>query len=318
MMFYRYLTSASKFAIALLILASNASWITAAHAAVSQPQSEAPEPASTSTTPSLLSNMSPSTLSEPTQTPALTAEFGAYLQAHYETGRFMGTAIVAQPNEILFVNSYGMANLEHQVPNARSTKFRIGSITKQFTAAAILQLQDRGFLDVQAPVATYLPDYPNGDRVTIHHLLTHTAGIPSLTSFPDYLEWMKQPTTLEALMARFQDLPLEFEPGEEFRYSNSGYTLLTQIIEQVSGKSYADYLQTQLFAPLGLENTGYERPLAVIDGLANGYQFTGEGYQQAEYINMAVPAGAGGLYSTLDDLIRWQQFLIDADNRPVG
>ena len=158
---------------------------------------------------------------------------------------------------------------------------------------------------------------PNGERITIHHLLTHTAGIPSLTSFPDYLEWMKQPTTLEDLMARFQDLPLEFEPGEQFRYSNSGYTLLTQIIEQVSEQSYADYLQTQLLAPLGLEDTGYEHPLAVIDSLASGYQFTGEGYQQAEYVNMAVPAGAGGLYSTLDDLIRWQQFLINADNQKL-
>ena len=317
MMFYRYLTSSSKFAIALLILVSNTSLITPVHANSNQFQSEAPEPASTPTTPSLLSNMSPSTLSEPTQTSALTAEFDAYLQAHYETGRFMGTAIVSQSDETIFVNSYGMARLEHQVPNARSTKFRIGSITKQFTAAAILQLQDRGLLDVQAPVATYRPDYPNGERITIHHLLTHTAGIPNLTSFPDYLEWMKQPTTLEDLMARFQDLPLEFEPGEQFRYSNSGYTLLTQIIEQVSGQSYADYLQTQLLAPLGLEDTGYEHPLAVIDSLASGYQFTGEGYQQAEYVNMAVPAGAGGLYSTLDDLIRWQQFLINADNRPA-
>ncbi|MEL6401894.1 MAG: serine hydrolase [Cyanobacteria bacterium J06626_4] len=262
--------------------------------------------------------MTLSTSSRIAQNSTLTAEFDAYLQAHYETGRFMGAVVIAQPDEILFVNSYGMANLEHQVPNARLTKFRIGSITKQFTAAAILHLQDRGLLDVQAPVATYLPDYPNGERITIHHLLTHTAGIPNLTSFPDYLEWMKQPTTLAALIARFQDLPLEFEPGEQFRYSNSGYVLLTQIIEQVSGQSYADYLQTQLFTPLGLENTGYEQPLAVIDGLANGYQFTGEGYQQAEYINMAVPAGAGGLYSTLDDLIRWHQFLINTENRPAG
>ena len=129
---------------------------------------------------------------------------------------------------------------------------------------------------------------------------------------------MKQPATLEDLIARFQNLPLEFEPGEQYRYSNSGYVLLTQIIEQVSEQSYADYLQEHLLLPLGLENTGYEHPLAVIDGLANGYQFTGEGYQQAEYINMTVPAGAGGLYSNLDDLIRWHQFLINADNRPSG
>ena len=249
---------------------------------------------------------------------SLTAEMAAYLQAHYETGRFMGTVIVMQNGETVFAQSYGMASLEHQVANTPQTKFRIGSITKQFTAAAILQLQDRGQLDVQAPVSTYLPDYPQGDRITLHHLLTHTAGIPNLTSFPDYLEWMQQPTTLEELVARFQDLPLEFEPGEQHRYSNSGYVLLTQIIETVSGQTYADYLQEHLFIPLGLENTGYEQPLAVINHLANGYQFTGEDYQQAEYINMAVPTGAGALYSTVGDLVRWHQFLVNADNRPPG
>ena len=252
------------------------------------------------------------------QNSVLAAEMQAYLQAHYETGRFAGTAIVVRAGETIFTQGYGMASLEHQVPNTPQTKFRIGSITKQFTAAAILQLQDRGQLDVQAPVSTYLPDYPQGDRITIHHLLTHTAGIPNLTSFPDYLEWMQQPTTLAELMARFQDLPLEFEPEEQHRYSNSGYVLLTQIIETVSGQTYANYLQEHLFIPLGLENTGYEQPLAVIEGLANGYQFTGEDYQQAAYINMAVPTGAGALYSTVGDLVRWHQFLVNADNRPSG
>lgn len=126
----------------------------------------------------------------------LAAEMDAYLRAHYETGRFMGTAIVVRDGEVVFTKGYGMASLEHQVPNSTQTKFRIGSITKQFTATAILQLQDQGKLDVQDPVSAYLPDYPSGDRITLHHLLTHTAGIPNLTSFPDYLEWMKLPTTL--------------------------------------------------------------------------------------------------------------------------
>ncbi|NEQ47305.1 MAG: serine hydrolase [Leptolyngbya sp. SIOISBB] len=245
----------------------------------------------------------------------LIAEIDAYLQAHYETGRFMGTAIVVRHGEIVFAKGYGMANLEHRVPNSTQTRFRIGSITKQFTAAAILQLQEQGKLDVQATVATYLPDYPNGDRITLHHLLTHTAGIPNLTSFPDYLEWMGQSTTLKELVDRFRDLPLEFEPGEQFRYSNSGYVLLTQVIEAVSGQPYADYLQAHLLRPLGLENTGYELPSVVIENLASGYGFTGESYQPAEHINMLVPAGAGGLYSTVGDLARWNQFLFDGDRR---
>ena len=318
---FDHLLAALPTAIALSILIGNAAWITTAHATRSQFQPENAQSISTLTkSPQESINMSFFTPSRIAQNPAQTAELDAYLQAHYETGRFMGAAIVSQSDEFqsgetVFVNSYGMANLEHQVPHTRSTKFRIGSITKQFTAAAILQLQDRGLLDVQAPIATYLPDYPNGERITLHHLLTHTAGIPNLN---DYLELIKQPITLEDLIARFRDLPLDFEPGEQYRYSNSGYTLLTQVIEQVSGQSYADYLQTQLFTPLNLEDTGYEHPLAVIDALANGYRFMGEGYQQAEYINTAVSAGAGGLYSTLGDLVRWHQFLMNADKRPAG
>ena len=244
-----------------------------------------------------------------------TPEIDAYLQAHHEIGWFSGSVIVARAGEIVFAQGYGMASLEHQAANSPQTRFRLGSVTKQFTAAAILQLQDRGLLDVQAPVATYLPDYPGGDLITLHHLLTHTAGIPNLTSFPDYREWMRLPTTLTELIARFKDLPLEFEPGAEFRYSNSGYILLTQVIETVSGQSYADYLTQHLLHPLGLENTGYEHPLAVIEGLASGYQLTEDGEQRAEHINMSVPLGAGGLYSTVEDLARWNQVLFDEGGR---
>ena len=241
----------------------------------------------------------------------LAGEIDAYLQAHHEIGWFSGAVIVLKADKTVFTRGYGMASLEYQLPNTPQTRFRLGSVTKQFTAAAILQLQDRGLIDVHAPISTYLPDYPHGERITLHHLLTHTAGIPNLTSFGDYTQWMALPTTLEELIARFQDLPLEFEPGKEFRYSNSGYILLTQVIETVSGQSYSDYLQEHLLEPLGMENTGYEYPLAVIEGLANGYQFTDDGYLKAKYLNMSVPQGAGGLYSTVEDLARWNQFLFD-------
>ncbi|WP_293071948.1 MULTISPECIES: serine hydrolase [unclassified Moorena] len=245
------------------------------------------------------------------QMSGISAEIDAYLKAHHEIGWFSGAVIVLKAGKTMFTRGYGMASLEYQLPNTPQTRFRLGSVTKQFTAAAILQLQDLGLVDVHAPVSTYLPDYPHGNRITLHHLLTHTAGIPNLTSFQDKTQWMAKPTTLEELIARFQDLPLEFEPGKEFRYSNSGYVLLTQVIETVSGQSYGNYLKEHLLQPLGMENTGYEYPLAVIDGLANGYQFTDDGYLKAEYINMFVPQGAGGLYSTLEDLARWNQFLFD-------
>ncbi|MEO1520482.1 MAG: serine hydrolase [Cyanobacteria bacterium J06633_2] len=236
-------------------------------------------------------------------------EMDAYLQAHHDIGWFAGSAIISRGGDLLFAGGYGMSNVEHRVANTPQTRFRIGSISKQFTAAAILQLQDRGLINVEASVSTYLPDYPNGESITLHHLLTHTSGIPNMTSFPDYTEWMRLVTTLDDIVARFRELPLEFAPGESYAYSNSGYVLLSQVIEAVSGQTYADYLEEQVLKPLGLEHTGYERRLAVINGLAEGYQLTESGYQSAEYINMDVPQGAGGLYSTVEDLAQWNQIL---------
>lgn len=246
---------------------------------------------------------------------ALAQEIATYMQAHHETRQFMGTVNVVCGDQVIFKQSYGMACLEHQVPNTPQTKFRVGSVTKQFTAAAILQLQDRGMLDVHATLDTYLPTYPHGDRLTLHQLLTHTTGLPNLTSFPDYHEWMKLPSDLDTLIARFQDLPLRFTPGTQYHYSNSNYVLLTKVLETVSGQPYAEYLAHHLLAPLGMTNTGYEQPLAIVPGLAQGYQITANGYQRAEFIDMTTPQGAGGLYSTGDDLIRWHQFLFNADHR---
>ena len=258
--------------------------------------------------PTLTSQVAPATLSVDK-----IAEIDAYLNAYDETGRLSGNVIITHGAEPAFSRSYGLANREHTVANAPETKFRIGSITKQFTAVAILQLQEQGLVDVQAPIATYLPDYPNGDRITLHHLLTHTSGIPEYLSgenFPDIAEWMRLPSTPEQLVERFQDLPLDFTPGEAFKYSNSGYVLLTHILEVVSGQPYADYVQTNIFSPLAMNNTGYEIPNAVITNLAQGYIFIGPDlYLQTEPIDMSLPQGAGGLYSTLEDLATWNQWL---------
>ena len=246
-------------------------------------------------------------------------EMDAYLAAVFDTGRFSGNAVVfhhptsQHPQGAAVTRSYGLANREHGVANTPETKFRIGSVTKQFTAAAILQLQEAGLLDLHAPIGKYLPDYPAGDRITAHHLLAHTAGIPEYLDgkvFSDITEWMRLPATLEQLVARFQDLPLDFEPGKHFKYSNSGYVLLTQLLETLSGQPYADYVQTHLFEPLGMDNTGYELPRAVIPQLAQGYIFIGpDTYLQAEPIDMSLPQGAGGLYSTLADLMAWNAWL---------
>lgn len=273
------------------------------------------QPLAIAATPSLSTLLQPSAMTPSTElsanfTTALAAEMNAFVQAHADHRQFIGTVLVVRGGETVLSQGYGMADLANQVPHSPQTRFRIGSVTKQFTAAAILQLQDRGLLNVQAPVATYLPDYPH-KTVTLHHLLTHTAGLPNLTSFPDYFEWMDQPTTLEALIARFQDLPLEFEPGSQHRYSNSGYVLLTHVIETVSGQSYAAYLEENLLTPLGMENTGYD--LSPVAGLARGYTRNAQEYQPAAPINMAVPQGAGGLHSTVGDLARWNQALFGND-----
>lgn len=249
-----------------------------------------------------------------------TTEIDTYLNAYAQTGRLSGNVIITHGREPALIRSYGMANREHAVANIPVTKFRIGSITKQFTAAAILQLHEQGLVELQAPISTYLPDYPNGEQITIHHLLTHTAGIPEYldgTTFPDIAEWMRLPSTLDQLLERFQELPLDFDPGEKFQYSNSGYVVLTQIIETVSGQPYADYVQTHIFDPLGMDHTGYEIPKAIVSNLAQGYLRIGQDlYLQTEPIDMSLPQGAGGLYSTLGDLGIWQRWLY-ADDRSL-
>ena len=248
-------------------------------------------------------------------------EMNDYLDAYAQTGRFSGSVGVVQDDAAVVMRGYDLANREHQVANTPATKLRIGSVTKQFTAAAILQLQEKGLLNVQAPVSAYLPDYPNGDRITLHHLLTHTAGIPEYLddqAFLDLREWMRLPISLNQLVARFKDLPLEFDPGEQFKYSNSGYVLLTQIIEVVAEQTYADYVQANIFDPLGLENTGYEIPQTVISDLAQGYLFVGrENYLQASPFDMSIPQGAGGLYSTVEDLAIWNQWLYENEEPAV-
>src|SRR6476469_8371708 len=177
----------------------------------------------------------------------------------YVPGKFMGTVLVARDGKSLLDKGYGFANLEWQVPNTPTTKFRLGSITKQFTAASILLLEERGKLKIEDPVKKYLPDAPAAwDKVTIFSLLTHTSGIPSFTGFPDYTSTEAIPSTPEKLVARFRDKPLEFQPGEKWNYSNSGYVLLGYLIEKISGQSYADFVKQNIFDKLGMKDSGYD------------------------------------------------------------
>ncbi len=232
------------------------------------------------------------------------------VQSYVTAKQFMGSVLVSQQGKILLSKGYGSANLEWEIPNFPNTKFRLGSITKQFTAASILLLEERGKLKVEDPVKKYMADAPAAwDKITIFHLLTHTSGIPSFTSFPDYRSTEAAPTTPESLVARFRDKPLEFQPGEKWNYSNSGYALLGYLIEKISGQSYSEFVQQNIFNPLGMKDSGYDSNSAIIAHRASGYAPGANGLANAGFIHMTVPFSAGALYSTTEDLLKWEQAL---------
>ena len=233
------------------------------------------------------------------------------VQSYVDSKQFMGAALVARDGKVLLSKGYGFANLEWGVANSPASKFRLGSITKQFTAACILLLEERGKLKVDDPVKKYMTDAPAAwDKVTIFNLLTHTSGIPSFTGFPDYASTEAIATTPEKLVARFRDKPLEFQPGEKWNYSNSGYVLLGYLIEKISQQSYSEFVQENIFTPLGMKDSGYDSNSAIILHRASGYTPSAKGTIHAGYIDMSIPFSAGALYSTTEDLLRWEQGLM--------
>lgn len=232
----------------------------------------------------------------------------AHLKSRF--GNFSGFVLVARKGDILVSKGYGMANYELGVPNTAKTKFRLGSLTKQFTAAAILQLREKGLLDLNDSLSKYLPDYPHGEQIFLHHLLAHTSGIPSYTDFPGFLDNLAVPTTVEKVIASFKGRPLVFSPGQKFSYSNSGYVLLGCIIEKVSGQSYEDYLRDNIFTPLGMKDTGYDHTETVLQNRAAGYRYlNGKQLCNAGHMDMANAYSAGALYSTAEDLYLWDRAL---------
>lgn len=232
------------------------------------------------------------------------------IELRVSTHQFMGSVLVAKGARLLINQGYGSADLEWNIPNSPDTKFRLGSITKQFTATCILLLQERGKLKVEAPIKEYFRDAPPAwDKITIFNLLTHTSGIPNFTSFPEYSRLQATPRTPEQLVASFRDKPLEFEPGSQMRYSNSGYVLLGYLIEKITGQDYAQFLKQNIFDPTGMKDTGYDSNSALIDRRASGYAPGPTGMAHASYIDMSIPFSAGGLYSTTGDLLRWERAL---------
>jgi len=242
----------------------------------------------------------------PAQDP--TARMQQIIQSYVANKAFMGTVLVVKDGKTLVNQGYGSADLEWNIPNGPPVKFRLGSLTKQFTAASILLLEERGKLKVEDPISKYLPDAPEAwQKITIYNVLTHTSGIPSFTGFPDYTSTEWKDTNPAELVARFRDKPLDFEPGSKFNYSNSGYVLLGYLIEKVSGQSYGDFLQQNIFTPLGMADTGLDSNAAILPHRAQGYSVSPHGIQHAGYISMTIPFSAGALYSTTGDLLKWEQ-----------
>jgi CubicO group peptidase (beta-lactamase class C family) len=226
--------------------------------------------------------------------------------------QFNGTVLVAENGKVVFKGDYVAANMEWNIPNTADTRFRLGSITKQFTATVIMQLVEQGKIKLDAKLSDYLPDYrkDTGSKVTIHHLLTHTSGIPSYTSQPGFFENVsRNPYKVDEFVKKYASGDLEFEPGSKYTYNNSGYFLLGAIIEHVTGKPYEQVLKENIFDPLGMKNTGYDHYGTIIPKRAAGYIKTAGGYANAPYLDMSIPYAAGSLYSTVEDLYLWDQAL---------
>ncbi len=236
------------------------------------------------------------------------SDFMNHLVTEHE---FSGSVIVTKNGKTIHSKGYGWANREHQIPNTPDTKFRIGSITKQFTAMAIFILYERGKLELDSPISTYIPNLPRKwSEITIDQLLTHTSGIMHSWLLPGFTETMMQPATLAETIDRFKNRPLLFTPGESFAYSDVGYFILAQIIEQVTGETYEDFLRRSIFNPLGMNDTGADNYRQILSHRATGYTRNQAGYlENAAHIYMPILTGGGNLYSTVKDLARWDQAL---------
>jgi len=220
------------------------------------------------------------------------------------------SVIVVKDGKIIFRRGYGMANLELSVPVEPDMVFRLGSVTKQFTAVAILMLAEQGKLSLDDDITKFLPDYPaKTQQITVEQLLTHSSGIKSYTSLPEWLSMWRKDTELNELIGLFKDKPTDFAPGERWAYNNSGYVLLGAIIEKASGQSYQDFIEKNIFAPLGMKHSFYDNTARVIPRRVTGYSKGKDSYINAPYLSMTQPHAAGALVSSVDDLALWDAAL---------
>ncbi len=226
------------------------------------------------------------------------------LEEYIESQNFSGAVLIVNQGEVLLKKGKNLVDRNGSETINADTIFRLASVSKQFTATAILLLQQAGLLDIDDNVSSYLADFPNGDIITIKNLLQHTSGIPNYTALSNIRSIQTQYHSPQQLLAIFKDLPLEFTPGSNFNYSNSGYVLLGYLIEVISGLSYEEFITNEIFAPLKMTRSGYGENTFGISNTARGYTLSGD---DAVTIDMSVPYAAGALTSTLNDLFLWDQ-----------
>jgi CubicO group peptidase (beta-lactamase class C family) len=220
-----------------------------------------------------------------------------------------GVFLVSKKGKPVYKKAFGMANLELEIKLNTNSIFQIGSMTKQFTAIAILMLEEQGKLKITDPISKYIPSYLNGNMITIHHLLTHTSGIKDFTKMKALSDIAQKEMTPAQMVDFFKNEPVDFAPGEKFDYNNSGYVVLGYIIELASGETYEDFIKKNIFDIIGMTNSYYASDRKIIKNRAYGYHKKSSGYVNKTIINFSVPFSSGSLMSTLDDMLRWQNAL---------
>ncbi len=235
------------------------------------------------------------------------AKIDSLLQKKYPSNAPGATFLISKNGNIIYEKAFGLANLELNVPMKTNNVFEIGSMTKQFTAISILMLMEKGKLDLDDEITKFIPGYPtNGNKITIHHLLTHTSGIKNFTSVKGLNAIAKKDLSPSELIDFFKDEPIDFIPGEKFKYNNSGYVILGHIIEKTTGMSYADFVEKQIFEKLEMTASQYASHREVIQNRASGYH-NGNGYINSRAISYTLPYSSGALMSNINDMLKWQE-----------
>lgn len=238
----------------------------------------------------------------------LTAAFDKLLSEQFKSNETGAAALVSKNGKIVYKKAFGLANVELNVPMQSDNVFRIGSITKQITAVAILQLMEQGKLNLQDEITKFIPDYPTqGTKITIEHLLTHTSGIRNFSTIRDTVQFGRLDQSPKQMINHFKNQPMRFAPGTRWEYSNSGYFLLGYIIEQITGMSYAQYIEEKFFKPLGMNNSLYANDIRIVKNRAAGYAKPDKVLENASFVSLTQPYAAGSVQSSVEDLFKWQQ-----------